>query len=182
MPTVGRKGKGNHTQSVLFLKSEWTRSSASTWLRDHDFKTDGFEETQERFRFRQVDPEGNKFRYRNKDIGNGITLVLGFPKGSPTMAKPVMLKGSFAFKAELDIQASEHLDDEDEEENNQKPVTFFLAANTGRIPMDLEGFFHPVIIDLKGIRFQKTKTPVIMDHNTALRIGHTTDQVIAEGF
>lgn len=64
----------------------------------------------------------------------------------------------------------------DDEEGGDK---FYLAANTG-VPMQVRGFFDPVLIDFRGARFAQAKTPVIMDHNTSLRIGHTTAQAIVK--
>lgn len=60
----------------------------------------------------------------------------------------------------------------------EKQPTFRLVANTGKQPMQLEGFFDPVVIDLEGARFAKDATPVIADHDTSKRIGHTTTQEI----
>ena len=63
---------------------------------------------------------------------------------------------------------------------SDKP-TFELVAYTGE-PMQLAGFFDPVIIDLDGVEFDKESTPVIADHDTSLRIGHSTrQQVSADG-
>lgn len=88
MPTVGRKGSGKHTQSVVFYKAAgWTESSSRSWCKAHDYKTDGLDETDNLFRWRQVDPEKAKFRYRNevieeKDGKPSIALVLAFPHGA----------------------------------------------------------------------------------------------------
>jgi len=54
-----------------------------------------------------------------------------------------------------------------------------LMANSGR-PMRLEGFFDEVVIDLKGARFDKEKTPIIADHDVARRVGHTTEHIILQ--
>jgi hypothetical protein len=61
-----------------------------------------------------------------------------------------------------------------------KRATFRLVANTGR-PMDVAGYYHPIVIDLSGAAFEKPTTPVIADHDTSKRIGHTTRQTIGEG-
>lgn len=90
MPTVNRKGKGSHTQSVLFAVEFWTKATSRKWLVDHDLFTDGFDAPGEGgkfLRWRQVDPEPNKFRYRNQVIQRkrgkpSIVMVQGFPKGS----------------------------------------------------------------------------------------------------
>lgn len=62
-----------------------------------------------------------------------------------------------------------------------KDNTFTLVANTGK-PMTVAGFPYPVVMDIAGASFDKKKTPVIADHDTAKRIGHTTEQaIIPEG-
>ena len=55
--------------------------------------------------------------------------------------------------------------------------TFKMLANTGK-PMRVGGFYDPVIVSMKGARFAKSTTPIIMDHDTKLRLGHTTVQSI----
>lgn len=62
-------------------------------------------------------------------------------------------------------------------EGEEKGNNFLLIANTGK-PVPLGNFPHPVIVDMEGAEFDKKTTPVIADHDTALRIGHTTDQII----
>jgi hypothetical protein len=52
-----------------------------------------------------------------------------------------------------------------------------LQAYTGK-SVEIEGFVDPVIIDIKGATFDKSVTPVLGDHDTALRIGHTIEQTI----
>jgi hypothetical protein len=68
----------------------------------------------------------------------------------------------------LDFQAGEGENAEDK---------FFLKANTGK-PVTLGNFPHPVIVDMAGAKFDKKTTPVIADHDTSLRIGHSTEQLI----
>jgi ATP-dependent Clp protease protease subunit len=78
---------------VIFSKAAgWTKAKSSKWLQDHStegekYFTDGYDETTTSHRWRQYDPQSNKFRYRNEVIEEedgkpSITLVLGFPKGS----------------------------------------------------------------------------------------------------
>lgn len=52
-----------------------------------------------------------------------------------------------------------------------------LTANSGR-PMQVSGFFNPVIMDIAGAKFDKKVTPIIADHDVTRRIGHTTAQTI----
>lgn len=84
MPAVGRqapKGK-EHTQSVVFWKDkDWTEASSRKWCEDHDYFTDGLDETDTQFRWRQYDPDETEFIYRNQEIEkDSISLVLGIPK------------------------------------------------------------------------------------------------------
>lgn len=74
----------------------------------------------------------------------------------------------FSLNGEVEILANE---------DTTKEPTFFLKANTGK-PMDLAGFEHPVIVDMKGAFFDKSTTPIIVDHDTSQRFGHTTAQAI----
>jgi hypothetical protein len=58
-----------------------------------------------------------------------------------------------------------------------KETKIILMAYTGK-PVEVEGFEYPVIIDIRGARFDKPTTPVIADHRTNNRIGHTVEQLI----
>jgi hypothetical protein len=58
-----------------------------------------------------------------------------------------------------------------------KPTRFRLNAYTGK-PMNVEGFYYPVIVDLEGVAFDQDVTPIIADHDVTKRIGHTTTQTI----
>lgn len=82
MPTVNRKAPAgkNHTQSVLFKKSEYTEAQAKAWLKSHSMYSDGLDETSNTYRFRQYDPQPSKFDYRTKVISKGLSFILGFPK------------------------------------------------------------------------------------------------------
>jgi hypothetical protein len=102
MPDVGRKPPDeNHTQSVLFFKdADWTKASSKKWCKDHDYYTDGLDETDKLFRWRQYDPDDDKYRYRQKVIEkkNGessIALVLAFKKGNQMITKLDTLVSSF---------------------------------------------------------------------------------------
>lgn len=79
---------------------------------------------------------------------------------------------SFALVGECDFLAAAK--DGDGKEELPKMM---LMANSGK-PMDIEGFFDPVILDIAGAKFDKKSTAIIADHNTQLRIGHTTEQAV----
>jgi hypothetical protein len=89
MPNVGRKPPNkNHVQSVLFYRDAgWTEALSRKWLKSHDYYTDGLDETDKLLRWRQYDPDDNKFRYRQNTIEekNGkpsIALLLAYKKGN----------------------------------------------------------------------------------------------------
>jgi HK97 family phage prohead protease len=87
MPNVGRKAPDKeHTQSVCFYKEKWTKESSKKWCKDHDYYVDGLDETDTLYRYRQYDPDDNKFRYRNQVIEkDSIFLVIGYPKEKKNM-------------------------------------------------------------------------------------------------
>jgi len=83
MPKVGREAPNEeHTQSVVFEKDAgWTEESSKKWCEEHDYYTDGFDETKTQYRYRQYDPDYEKFDYRKQEIEkDSISLVLGIPK------------------------------------------------------------------------------------------------------
>jgi len=63
---------------------------------------------------------------------------------------------------------------------------FHMVAYTGG-PMRVEGFPHPVVVDLEGLSIDRQDIPVRLDHNPRQGVGHTqrvaveNGQVIAEG-
>lgn len=57
------------------------------------------------------------------------------------------------------------------------PPKLYLHAYTGNL-MKLPGWDYPVVVDLSTAAFDKAVTPVIQDHKTSMRVGHTTEQVI----
>jgi len=85
---------------------------------------------------------------------------------------PKEIPSSLELMGSIDFQAGEASED-----GEDKPATFKLLANTGK-PMEVSGFYDPVVVDLNGAKFDKPSTPVIQDHNTSLRIGHTTKQEV----
>jgi hypothetical protein len=78
---------------------------------------------------------------------------------------------------ELTLSVPFVLDLEAKQAGDGKP-RFSLVANSGTEPMKVAGFYDPVVIDLAGATFDRQPTPVIQDHDTAKRIGHTTKQAV----
>jgi hypothetical protein len=80
MPDVSREaGKGrSQVQSLVLSKDTFkTVAAARKWVKDHDFKTDGLDETKDSYRFRQVNP-GGFARFRVKQLAPGVQAVIGF--------------------------------------------------------------------------------------------------------
>ena len=81
-PKPKPKPKGMTTQSVLFLKSKYTKPKAEKWLKENGFKVKKVDTTETLYRYRQLDPKlFNPDTYRMKKIkGNDIKLVVGMRK------------------------------------------------------------------------------------------------------
>jgi hypothetical protein len=64
-------------QSVLINKHKYTPKQAIKWLKENGFKFYKIDETENFYRFRQVNPVGFKY-YRIKKITDDIELVIGY--------------------------------------------------------------------------------------------------------
>ena len=73
---VGFK-KDNHIQSILFKRPKWTEDKAFKWLDKHDFKHD-VDIKPNHLRYRQQEPDEDKYNYKTKKIGNDIEFILGY--------------------------------------------------------------------------------------------------------
>lgn len=83
---------------------------------------------------------------------------------------PKNIPSNLQLEATLDIQAQDGGE-------SKGPPKISMIANTGK-PMQLAGFMEPVVIDMTGAKFDKKKTPILMDHDTSKRIGFTESQAI----
>jgi hypothetical protein len=93
-----------------------------------------------------------------------------------SLSKSEPFEREFKFSGSLDIQAAQAAEGEE-----PKLPTFSMVANSGE-PMLPRGFTTPVVVDLAGVEFFKSPTPVIADHDPTKRVGHTTKQwVNAQG-
>lgn len=99
---MARFKKGStDVQSLLFHKGQWSVTSASKWLRDHDYKVPKAESSGEYHRFRQHPPfQYQKGTFRTITFGaarNGIKAVIAVPrkeKLNPSRSKnPLVKKG-----------------------------------------------------------------------------------------
>jgi hypothetical protein len=69
-------------QSVIFNKDKFNKKNSEKWLIDHKYKIKKVDITDNYLRYRQLSPSYIKKqgydKYRNKDIGNGIILVIAY--------------------------------------------------------------------------------------------------------
>jgi len=56
----------------------------------------------------------------------------------------------------------------------RKPPTFTMVANTGSVPMRLEGWRYPVVLDFAGANIPSQSLPIRLHHDSAQGVGHTT--------
>lgn len=62
-------------QSVLFDKHLWSQAHARNYLKKHHLKDMGVDETENEFRYRQIEPDKNK-RYYTKTLRHGVQYVI----------------------------------------------------------------------------------------------------------
>jgi hypothetical protein len=71
MPVVNREAPDkDHVQSVVFSKEFWTEETSREWLEAHKdsttgnpYFTDGLDQNENQLRWRQFDPNADKFNY-----------------------------------------------------------------------------------------------------------------------
>jgi len=98
-------------QSVIFLKSKWTETTASDWLLENSYKIKKEDVTEKYLRFRQINPDYLKrvgyTHFVNKDIGKGIHLIIAYKKqqGGAVSASNVkrFVEASYKKKADENI-------------------------------------------------------------------------------
>jgi hypothetical protein len=62
-------------QSVLFNSNLWTQEQARKYLSRHHFVDNGVDETENFFRYRQINPDPTK-RYFTKTLKHGVEYVI----------------------------------------------------------------------------------------------------------
>lgn len=90
-------------------------------------------------------------------------------KGAPQAPSDLRLTGTIDFAAA-----------EGEGESDGGLPKFSMLANTGA-PMEVDGWYWPVVIDLAGASFAKSPTPCLEYHDRRRRLGHTIKQDITTG-
>lgn len=82
--------KGSKVQTIMFDKDHYTLRQARKWLKDNDFKDLKVDETEEYYRFRQLDPSlfvKNSFRTIN--FTTTVKAVVGIPKARSKKKNPM---------------------------------------------------------------------------------------------
>lgn len=81
------------------------------------------------------------------------------------------LPGSIRFECPLTIAAAQ---------DDKATPSFSMVAYTGG-GMRIEGFAHPVVVDLEGLAIDRQNIPVRLDHHPRQGVGHTNRVVIDNG-
>jgi hypothetical protein len=69
------------TQSLVFDKERFSRAEAVAWAREHDYKADKVDETEESWRLRQRDPgDFVEDSFRTVELDDGVQAVMGHLK------------------------------------------------------------------------------------------------------
>jgi len=72
------KQQSTTVQTLIFDKEKFTKQQAIDWAEEHDFKSDGVDETEDSYRIRQRDPdEFIEDSFRTIELDDGIKAVIG---------------------------------------------------------------------------------------------------------
>lgn len=75
---INNKAKGLVIQTLIFYKEYFTLEEAKKWIKEHGFVDNGYDETENTYRFRQRDPEDFiQDSFRTITITTGIKAVVG---------------------------------------------------------------------------------------------------------
>ena len=72
--------KNSHIQSILFKCPEWKQSQAKEWLKENKFKGLEVDVKPNHLRYRQEDPDENKYDYRTIKAGSNIEFIVGIKR------------------------------------------------------------------------------------------------------
>lgn len=68
--------KPSKVQSVIIPKARFTKRQARAWVAEHGFIDPGVDETDDYYRFRQMDPDQQHFKYRTIPFGDSGVLAV----------------------------------------------------------------------------------------------------------
>lgn len=93
MPDVNRPPPDRqHVSSVIFDADKYSKAESRRWLEKHDYHTDGYEKRGSEHWWKQRNNNTEKFRYRRKNIDDGIDLLIAYPKNQEKSAMTEELK------------------------------------------------------------------------------------------
>lgn len=72
---VEKKKKPLRIQSVIIDKRIFTKRRADNYIKKNNYKNQKVDITKNFYRYRQLPPKDN-YKYRMKDLNNGVKLVL----------------------------------------------------------------------------------------------------------
>ncbi len=77
----------------------------------------------------------------------------------------------------MNIRAALSITAQDEPSANagasKGPPRFEMVANTGKVPMRLDGWKYPVVMDLSGMQIPSQSRPIRLQHDSGQGVGHT---------
>lgn len=98
--------KPSTVQSVIIPKDRFTKRQARAWIAQHGFVDPGIDETADYYRFRQMDPDRQHFKYRTIPLGHSgvqaIVRVSRLPRRNP---------GTMTVDAALEVLADINADE-----------------------------------------------------------------------
>lgn len=174
------KGGKAEVQSLHFDVENFTAEEAKAWLKKHQFSAENFEAatggkgkaTAAAVPGRLADvskcPQGTKCPLNQRgspDDGMGGCREQGGVRVVNLAAEHLPCSLQLT-SSDLEIQAAAPA-------NGVNRRAFAATSYTG-VGMRLEGFAHPVVVDLAGMKIPSQKMPVLRQHDPERPVGHTT--------
>lgn len=79
------------------------------------------------------------------------------------------IPSQFSFECALDLQAAK---------DDKSPPTFHINAYNGG-PMQVNGFYDPVIVELSGVKTANKSIPILNNHDPDRIVGHSTSVTVS---
>lgn len=145
-------------QSVHFDAKQFTAAEARDWLKQHGFSAAEFEEAA---------PEPKAAAYSGEDcpMGKDCPMRQGGAAAAACLelAGPPEIRAAAGGLCEFDLEAKEA---------PGGPPRVSMLAYTG-VPMRLEGFHLPVVVDLESLKVPRQSVPILRGHDAGRIAGHT---------
>lgn len=100
--------KPSKVQSVIVPKDRFTKRQAQAWVAEHGFIDPGVDETDDYYRFRQMDPDRQHFKYRTIPFGDsGVQAVVRVSRLPQMRSNPGAMTTEDALEVLADANADE---------------------------------------------------------------------------